>query len=93
MAMSILIRRNNDGEIRHLLKENWSEDDMPRDVLEYLWAHGNFSCDCNRSQFFAEALDPEADGEDKCGDGGYAINLQNPESMEIYYREFSRPIT
>lgn len=62
----------------------WDDDNNKPST--YNWAHGNFSCDCNRALFF--------DGS-KCGcsrgsvDGNtYLVNLINPKTGEVFYSEF-----
>ena len=62
----VYIKRLSDGVIReHVVNQGWDEaNDF------FLWTDGNFGCDCNRSDFFAQANgepDPEIDID--CGDG------------------------
>lgn len=53
------------------------------------WEDNNYSCDCNRRIFFerANGIEIEFDEYD-CSDGGFLVNLENPKTGEIYYREF-----
>jgi redox-regulated HSP33 family molecular chaperone len=55
------------------------------------WHENNYSCDCNRELFFgyAAGLGYEDMPERVCTHGQYSVNLENPETGEIYYREFA----
>lgn len=53
---------------------------------EYLWSEGNYSCDCNRALFFAEAHgenDPDRD----CGDERYVLKIVSDDSSEELYQD------
>lgn len=78
------IRHNPTGEVRDYPTEGiWDGDDDQ--TTRYIWEDGNFSCDCNRSLFFySHAEDMEAD----CGDDLFSVNLVNPRTGEVFYREF-----
>lgn len=52
------------------------------------WSEGNYACDCNRHLFFARAGGREAEDDQPCGDGVYLVNLSNPKTGVVYYREF-----
>ncbi len=62
---TVQIRRNKDGVIREIPNEKWDD---------YLWAEGNYSCDCNRHLSFERAIgnDPDFD-EAPCGETLYAV--------------------
>lgn len=50
---------------------------------EFCWTEGNFSCDCNRAQFFAQA-NGEDDPNRHCGSTQYtAIKSVLPDGTEI----------
>lgn len=53
------------------------EDLLYRDLPDYdglfIWDEGNYSCDCNRSLFFARAAS-EDEPDEPCGSGQYKIN-------------------
>ena len=80
------IRKNATGEIRHyesneVLYEN--EEHPPT----FNWEENNFSCDCNREIFFERSVGNEIEPE-KCYNGRFSVNLENPITGNIYYREF-----
>lgn len=53
----------------------------------YIWRDGNFACDCNRGLFYSKAGGEEEKDAD-CGEELFKVNLENPATGEIYYREF-----
>lgn len=57
---------------------------------DYVWREGNFSCDCNRGNFFAAALDKEWP-ESRCDDGinrRYMVEkIVRVSDGEVLYRE------
>jgi hypothetical protein len=69
MAGTIHIRNNATGVIRLYRDEYFSDEigALGYPVGAFNWTDGNYSCDCNRSMFFAQAAgeDPDDDG---CGD-------------------------
>lgn len=84
------IRRNETGEVRR------------REVMEVLhnggkhpstfnWEHNNYSCDCNRELFFGNINGVDGDDDPVCSKGRFSVNLENPVTGEIYYREFFEP--
>ncbi len=77
------------GEIaKYENKGIWDEENqMPH---TYIWEEGNFSCDCNRKMFFLSGLNRSepSDEEIPCGGGKYLVNLENPQTSEIFYREY-----
>lgn len=82
------IRNNGTGEIRQS-KEKIMWDEKNGCPLIYIWKDGNFSCDCNRKLFFADAGNEDISMEDApCGEGKYSVNLENPRTDEIFYKEF-----
>jgi len=48
----------------------------------YLWEEGNFECDCNRGLKMYNCDDFE------CGSGRFRVNLINPKTNSIFYKEF-----
>ena len=80
------IRNNQTGEIRKLESMGILDDDDT--CSTFIWEEGNFSCDCNRELFFAEAIDVEPPDNISCGDGKFSVNLENPVTRDIFYREF-----
>ena len=83
MSIKVTIRRNADNAIA-VGVHNY-------EYCPYQWTVGNFSCDCNRSLFFAEFLDPDADEyeEAECGDYGYSVKIEDPETQEVLLDELS----
>lgn len=82
------IRKNETGEVRRYdTEELLEEGDKHPSVFN--WEENNFSCDCNRELFFERAARHEIDIDvTKCSDGRYSVNLENPATGEVYYREF-----
>jgi hypothetical protein len=57
--------------------------DVPTDPDDFGWSEGNFSCDCNRAQFFAEAKglrDPDL----PCSDGRFSVRVAANDGSTIY---------
>lgn len=80
------IRNNETGEVRKHESTEILEDDHELPSI-FNWAENNFKCDCNREIFFERAAGAEIENE-KCSDGRFSVNLENPANGEIYYREF-----
>ena len=76
MPYNVEIRRNSDGVI-HTYRDDfdWSGD--------YIWAAGNYSCDCNRRLFFGYAVGEEPE-EVECGDGAYSVRCVSDDGKELY---------
>jgi len=70
-----VIRDNDTQEVREFFfNEPWYGD--------YIWKDGNFSCDCNRGHFFADA-GGEEDPDQKCGHTKYTvIKVKFPDGTE-----------
>lgn len=84
------IRNNKTGEIRDYLTDG-IKDNVAEIPHTWIWEQGNYSCDCNRELFFLRAKEepePEGDGEPPCGGEKYAVNLINPVTGTVFYREF-----
>ena len=86
------IRNNATGEVRkkELAQVIFDGEKKPRD---FIWKDVNFYCDCNREILFKEASgiklsDAEFD-QVACSEGNFSVNLENPVTGEIYYREFA----
>jgi len=60
------------------------EEQRPND---FSWEGGNESCDCNRRHYFLAAKGLPRDDEVDCSEGKYLVNLQNPVTGQIFYRE------
>lgn len=56
------------------------------DSTAFLWEEGNYSCDCNRSLFFAQAAG-EADGHQPCGDTRYVVTSIVSNGQVVYDSE------
>lgn len=83
------IRKNETGEIRKHTTEAFLASGASTPSI-FIWQTGNYACDCNREIFFSDDDSQEA----KCSDGRFSVNLENPVTGEIIYREFedSTPI-
>lgn len=78
------MRRNSDGKL-HSFRDQlyWAPgDDAPS---TYNWEDGNYSCDGNRASFFG---DRGLNDDHVCSEGKYSVNLENPVTGKIFYREF-----
>jgi len=69
---TVFIRRNEDGEV-HTMSDEFYGD--------YIWADGNFSCDCNRSLFFDNI--PWA-GAHACGDTAFTVWIEDENGNRLY---------
>lgn len=79
------IRKNSTGEVRrHKCSEILHDDESA--PSDFNWSENNFSCDCNRELFFEIGNDFD---KEECSDGRFSVNLENPVTGEIYYREFA----
>ena len=63
----------------HRVEHHWEESS------EYLWSEGNFSCDCNRGNFFTDAGGEER-GNVPCGDSRYRVVISDG-TGDILYNE------
>lgn len=83
------IRKNATGEVRRYETEELINDGEAHPSA-FNWEENNYSCDCNRELFFGYAggLQYEDMPDPKCTHGRYSVNLENPVTGEIYYREF-----
>jgi hypothetical protein len=53
VTLSIVLRAGNrEFTVR-------DKDVVDEDVAKFIWEHGNFSCDCNRSLFIKRQCDPK----------------------------------
>ena len=50
----------------------WDGND---DGIDYMFRHGNYGCDCNRSNFLADALAGEYDTDLDCNSGPNRIAI------------------
>ena len=76
------IRRRSDGaRATHVLDGcEWGPGS------EYCWSEGNFSCDCNRHDFFCAAAGlPESDID--CGEGRYVVEKVTDHTGKTVYTE------
>jgi len=76
--LNIHIRRNSDG--KRVVYCDDSEWDATR---EYMWAEGNYACDCNRSIFFSNATGNDDDCTD-CGSDGFSVRICDEAGNEVY---------
>lgn len=75
------IRKNNTNEaiVKHPTTIWLDENGIPN---PFSWSENNYSCDCNREIFYGEDIDSA------CSDGRFSVNLENPATGEIIYREY-----
>lgn len=86
----VRIRDNATGEVRpyegHTIVDAYGE--TPSD---FMWADGNYSCDCNRRLFFRRAGGEDDEDGIVCGDGAYSVQVFNPVDGRVFYDEFVTP--
>lgn len=81
-----LIRDNQSQEIIEFPCDSiWDEKSSQPSL--FIWEEGNFSCDCNRAIFWNQ-VSKNKRSED-CGHKRFPVNLKNPKTGEIFYREYS----
>jgi hypothetical protein len=83
--MKVLIKEVASGEIRE-----WAGGSDLEWSGEFIWSEGNFACDCNRRDFFHEndvGYDPEAEGNDKCGDSAFVVRITDSAGSLLYEDE------
>lgn len=83
------IRKDETGEVRECDIELYWSDNAPFESMPstFIWEEGNYGCDCNRHIFFQRAKNDD-DDDIQCGEGKYAVNIKNPKTGKIFYREF-----
>ena len=69
------IKKMSTGEVRQYDSEIWGDGDGPD---PYIWSEGNWSCDCNRHDFFNNSGPVTADGTSDyvCGESEYKVKLE-----------------
>jgi len=84
----IHIRDNETGEVHSYPdKAGWDEEN--REPTFFFWEEGNYSCDCNRESAWHWAVGEEEFVEKgTCGTEIFDLNIENPATKEIVYREF-----
>lgn len=66
-----------------------AEDDLLN--LEYMWAEGNYSCDCNRHLFFCRA-GGEPDADPNCGESRFFVTpIERGTDRVIYQDDIDAP--
>ncbi len=78
------IRDNSTQEVRQINKTGLLDEDLKLGNIEYMWEEGNYSCDCNRKLFFDPGVVHDVD----CSDGKFSVNLINPKTKSVFYKEF-----
>ena len=69
------IRDNATGEVR--------QDKSHRYHGPFIWAEGNYTCDCNRALFFARA-NGEDDPDQECGDAAFSLRVLGEDGKVLY---------
>lgn len=84
------VRKNDTGEIREFVNDYELLEIGDSAPSTFMWADGNYSCDCNRALFFLRAGE-EDDSEDEtpCGDGAYSVRVRNKLSGKVIYDEIT----
>lgn len=77
------VRNNATGEVRVDKTHAWEDDEIGSS--EYIWSEGNFSCDCNRSLFFARSAGGKPDpSEATCGDDAFSVRIKDATGTVLY---------
>ena len=82
IPINVHIRRNADGveRIYPFPEHGWDTDGS-----DYIWADGNYACDCNRHLFFERAAGNEpAWNEGGCGDIAYSVRIFDMNGKRLY---------
>ncbi len=84
VPVEVHIRRTETGEVRIYRDNLYTTVDY--DGI-FIWAEGNWSCDCNRAIFFAEA-GGEQNKSNQCGEYGYIVDrIVRVADGELLYTE------
>lgn len=86
----IQIRNNETGEIRQYADELLEDWTLGRPSI-FIWAEGNYSCDCNRRLFFARVKGEDEDWGGGCSDGKFSVHIRDANTDEVYYSDFDSP--
>jgi len=79
---TVFIRDNTTAEVRSLTdRDLWFAEDL--EAAEFIWDMGNWSCDCNRGLFFAQAAGDD-DHESECGDERYTVWIEDETGKRLY---------
>jgi hypothetical protein len=62
----------------------WLDDDF---VNDYMWAEGNWACDCNRHLFFYRAQGREPNDDRPCGEGRYLARATRLDTGDVVFDE------
>jgi hypothetical protein len=54
-------------------KSEMDDPDNLGEFADFIWREGNYSCDCNRADFFAEAKRETEEVDHPCGHGRYVV--------------------
>lgn len=81
------VRDNATGVVREYECEEILGDGES-EPCTFIWKDGNYSCDCNRSLFFARAAGDAEDFDKECSDGKYSVRVRNKKSGRVFYSEF-----
>jgi hypothetical protein len=87
VKINAIIRNNLTDEVRIFGTDGIWDVEYNAPNL-WIWGEGNFSCGCNRQLFFQRASGEDETEEDSCSSGRFSVNLQNPKTGEMLYREF-----
>lgn len=88
--VSIYITRRSDKAVAEITVDYPSpeyliaEDDGEPNL--YNWQEGNYSCDCNRSGFFAQWRNEEQE-DDTCGDKRFSVMIFNRDTGDLIWED------
>ncbi len=77
-----IITKNDTGEkVEYETEAIWDSEESRPSTSN--WEYGNFSCDCNRANWFG-------DDDETCGEDRFSVTLINPKTGLTYYDELVR---
>jgi hypothetical protein len=86
VKLLVLVRQNSTGEIRPYTDDRGLVNRESNELCSYVWREGNYSCDCNRRNFFEPTF--ELPYENHCSDNLFSVRIVNPCTGNIEYDEF-----
>ena len=89
IQIRVTIRDTATGEERTYEEDapDWKPDDYhPGGFSDYIWREGNYSCDCNRGNFFT-AANGEESRDEECGHSRYRVRILDADTGALLYED------
>ena len=93
-AVWVEIRRSEDGAVRQFADIAWFDadpDGRGETFNDFMWADGNYACDCNRELFWLRAGgEAREDSLERasCGDGRYQVRIWDQFHQDVLYSDW-----